>query len=504
MSDDGGVYYSGGASENVNEWGDNDDLQALMHAAADANARDNEEALLKEDDDNGEEDVVERPVSPVPEPTRQSVVPKRKLSTDDEVPKQSKVQNERKRVSGYYKSTDEQQSPTTTSARPSLKRKHNDTTHDEPSSTRLKTNDGQAYPRNEGHANVVAAHYNTLEDKGLDERLKSRIFYMRNFNNWIKSMLINEYLSKVKEGMRHNAPIRVMDMCCGKGGDLLKWRKGNISYLICTDIASVSLEQCESRYRDMLARSHRERNAGRVYRAEFISADCTKVRLREKYNDPSIKLELVSCQFAFHYSFESLPQAECMLRNAAECLQPDGYFIGTIPDARVIVARQRKANASSFGNDVYQISFQSDTAQPPPLFGTKYNFHLDGVVDCPEFLVYFPTFVKLAKKYGLELVNEERFEDFYARVKGDGCQLLQKMQCLETYPPHRGNPLVGTGSNDYKHAADYVNERQQDPEQKIGTLSQSEWEAASLYLTFAFRKGKTTWDANGKPQYEFR
>nr|CAD7413197.1 unnamed protein product [Timema poppensis] len=40
------------------------------------------------------------------------------------------------------------------------------------------------------HAAVVAEHYNTLQEKGLEERSKSRIFYLRNFNNWIKSMLI--------------------------------------------------------------------------------------------------------------------------------------------------------------------------------------------------------------------------------------------------------------------------------------------------------------------------
>ena len=62
-----------------------------------------------------------------------------------------------------------------------------------------------------------------------------------------------------------------------------------------------------------------------------------QVRLREKYRDPSLELDLVSCQFSFHYCFESLPSAECMLRNAAECLRPGGFFIGTIPDAYEIM-----------------------------------------------------------------------------------------------------------------------------------------------------------------------
>ena len=43
-----------------------------------------------------------------------------------------------------------------------------------------------------GHTNLVANHYNTLEEKGLSQRNESRIVYMRNFNNWVKSMLISK------------------------------------------------------------------------------------------------------------------------------------------------------------------------------------------------------------------------------------------------------------------------------------------------------------------------
>ena len=53
--------------------------------------------------------------------------------------------------------------------------------------------------------------------------------------------------------------------------------------------------------------------------------------------NPDVKLDLVSCQFAFHYSFESLPQAEQMLANVSSNLQPGGYFIGTTTDATDIM-----------------------------------------------------------------------------------------------------------------------------------------------------------------------
>lgn len=271
------------------------------------------------------------------------------------------------------------------------------------------------YPKIDNHTKVVATHYNKLEEKGLEERSKSRIFFMRNFNNWIKSALINEFLTKVKANLKLGDPLRVLDMCCGKGGDLLKWDKGAITHLICTDIAEVSIEQCEERYKTMLERSQRNK-FGKLFTAEFFACDSTLHRLREEYKDPSIELNLVSCQFAFHYCFESLKQAECMIRNAAECLRTGGYFIGTMPDANDIMKRQRQAESTSFGNDIYKILFLCDT-ETPPMFGAKYNFELDGVVNCPEFLVYFPLLVKLARKFGLQLVLKERFEDYFDRNK---------------------------------------------------------------------------------------
>lgn len=325
------------------------------------------------------------------------------------------------------------------------------------------------------NATVVASHYNKLEERGLYERSKSRIFYMRNFNNWIKSILINRYLDRIKDKAALGTPLRVMDMCCGKGGDLLKWIKGNITHLICTDIAEVSVEQCEARYNNI---NQKNDQGGKPFTAEFFAADATLQRLREKYRDPSIDLHLVSCQFAFHYCFESLKQAEFMLKNAAECLKEGGYFIGTIPDANEIMKRQRAAGGDSFGNDVYKISFLCDT-EKPPLFGAKYNFQLDGVVDCPEFLVHFPTLVKLALKFGLRLVEKKRFDEFYEESVSSGRGLLEKMQALETFPGFsRDDRERQQNREEYRHAQQYL-DRKDGRHTKVGTLSKSEWEASS-------------------------
>ena len=40
------------------------------------------------------------------------------------------------------------------------------------------------------------------------------------------------------------------------------------------------------------------------------------------------------------------------------------------------------------------MTFESKDKENLPLFGARYNFHLQGVVDCPEFLVFFPVLEK--------------------------------------------------------------------------------------------------------------
>lgn len=59
------------------------------------------------------------------------------------------------------------------------KRRHEDNEEDE-------TEDPSTSKTTTDNSTVVALHYNKLQEKGLAERFNSKIFYMRNFNNWIK------------------------------------------------------------------------------------------------------------------------------------------------------------------------------------------------------------------------------------------------------------------------------------------------------------------------------
>ena len=468
-----------------------------------------------------------------------------------------------------------------------------------------------------GLGETVAQHYNNLEEKGKEHRKESRIYYMRNFNNWTKSMLIQQYADKVKEsrpelqrsrgqfhghdrnhynqggnyghqshqrnydnrgghgyqrhhhGQGYGRPpgdynrredgdnreryddrnyqsrdreekesnvdnqFSVLDLACGKGGDMLKWSKAGVDHVTCVDIAETSVQQAKDRYNQM-----KQRNRGRIFKANFFAADCTKTRLLEKYQN-SPKFDIVSCQFAFHYSFETQSQAECMVRNAAECLKPGGYFIGTTPDANIIWQRLKSEHCNHFGNSVYSVEFDQNSPlvtaakhttnenetqgkitgkMPKDLqtFGVGYNFHLEGVVDCPEFLVNFDALCDIADRHGLVLAGKQGFENFFKEKRNtrEGANLLRRINALEPYPPNRGVELVGDGDDSYSAAKAYLEKLKTNNETEshskilpdkepifelenrpgrdfqIGTLSKEEWEAITFYCVFAFKKKK--------------
>ena len=81
---------------------------------------------------------------------------------------------------------------------------------------------------------------NKRRDVGVEERSVSPIIGLKNFNNWVKSVLITRYahpaLSKsnlVANAGRGKLQGKVLDMGCGKGGDLTKWSKARVKEVLC-------------------------------------------------------------------------------------------------------------------------------------------------------------------------------------------------------------------------------------------------------------------------------
>jgi mRNA (guanine-N7-)-methyltransferase len=204
---------------------------------------------------------------------------------------------------------------------------------------------------------MVAAHYNLVPERGREWRTTdSKIKGLRSLNNWIKSTLIQKF-------SRPEVPVadmKVIDLACGKGGDLGKWEKAPqvpVLYVGC-DIANVSIQQAQERYINP-RQNHRGRFPPRHrMQAEFYVHDTFKHSLidipvvRSIGFNPNVGpggviqggmatggFDVVSMMFALHYSFETEELARGMLRNVSGSLKKGGRFIGVMPNSDVISAR---------------------------------------------------------------------------------------------------------------------------------------------------------------------
>jgi ubiquinone/menaquinone biosynthesis C-methylase UbiE len=66
--------------------------------------------------------------------------------------------------------------------------------------------------------------------------------------------------------------MHVLDIACGKGGDLYKWKNNScLEHLVAVDISPGSIINYESRYADLKRRNKY------IFDAKFIVADCTRV-----------------------------------------------------------------------------------------------------------------------------------------------------------------------------------------------------------------------------------
>lgn len=294
---------------------------------------------------------------------------------------------------------------------------------------------------------LVTAHYNTRENENRESRKSSRIYQMRQFNNWLKDVLIR----------LHTRPgYSVLDLCCGKGGDLHKFISAKVASYAACDTADVSVKEAADRYNNTNKAS---------FKPLLLVGDCFQVRISE-FLPESLTFDVVSCQFAIHYAFENETRVRRLLQNVTDRLQPGGFFIGTTVDANVLLRKIRAIDGLEIGSEVYQVSFDKSFTNKKiekgvknHPYGVKYNFTLDNRVDdCPEFLVHFPTFAKLAEEYDLELQLLCNFHDFYSEFTKD------------EYPEYRDLFYRRNSGNEH------------------GRISADEWDAIYLYTAFAFKK----------------
>lgn len=240
------------------------------------------------------------------------------------------------------------------------------------------------------HGAAAADEFYSKLTRSLETRADSNLYHMRNYNGWVKATQISELDpftdygpsqngSKKRKRTRHS--LRVLDLACGKGGDIGKWVLHNrgISKYVGIDVARGSLmdaalrarkmkqlENCECIFicadlgSDVPGRPKFSIHKGRQEKMQKLLS--WSLKDDQRIGDPEFKLkkgggleidekfDVVSIQFAIHYMMSSLKRARRFFFTVSQLLEIGGNLICTTIDSRVVLEL---------------------------MMNTGYNFHLD-------------------------------------------------------------------------------------------------------------------------------
>lgn len=242
---------------------------------------------------------------------------------------------------------------------------------------------------------------------------------VNNFNNYVKSILINYGLSGWSKPS-------VLDLASGKMGDYFKYLESGAHTLIGIEINADNIHTrnrgAAIRLANMQRRSPNDRKL--ISRTLLIQGDMSKnisngdaaiddinryyldvLYDRAEPNSPKLKslrnvgidgFHLITCMYAIHYIFKNENTLRSFLGNVSENLRDNGYFIGTCLDGASIL--------QSIPNDENKISM-SATKNKITIFTIEKMDNIDysGEINTGQTInVFFETFAKITPEY---LVN---------------------------------------------------------------------------------------------------
>lgn len=218
-------------------------------------------------------------------------------------------------------------------------------------------------------------------------------FYnMRKFHNNIKKELITKYASNCN---------KLIDLGCGKGGDMHKWINSKVEYVIGYDINEDYLKEAQKRYENI----KKQKNI------------CTKITYKcidlskQIINLEDDKADIITCNFALHYFFENEKIFNVFKNSIINNLKENGYFLGTIFDGVSILNNINNSKNTDF-NQLFKIDKLNINNT---LFGNKIKVYLkDSIIDniSYEYLIFFGMFVSKMEEIGFILVDSKLFSEF--------------------------------------------------------------------------------------------
>jgi hypothetical protein len=200
---------------------------------------------------------------------------------------------------------------------------------------------------------------------------------MRQFHNWIKSNMIYIVCHPM---FQNNKQLTILDIACGRGGEIMKWFHAKASFVVGIDIDKEGLtsavDGCASRY----AQQRKRPNFPKMY---FIQADAGALlnledqsralsgmsndnkQLLDKFFSKDEKkrtmFDRITCFFAVHYMLKDETTWANLKQNINMYLRNGGFFMITTFDSK-------KIEELLGDNDRYKYEYTDDLGKKKTLF----------------------------------------------------------------------------------------------------------------------------------------
>lgn len=289
-----------------------------------------------------------------------------------------------------------------------------------------------SHPATRARGDHYSERADALGNRSREEREDTPSIRMCKHNNWIKSILLEAGALIFGEGATFNA----MDLACGRGGDLHKWRKvvqkfkQRIGVFYGIDNAPRALDHC---------RTVRAKQLPPSTQAHWLQEDLEQLDLFDRLASQGIlhpgSIHLASMQFALHYFFRSEAALSAIFRLLASAMAEGGIFVTTYTDGNAVVRMAREQrwkdaieaakrnggrpsyepSATRVTSDLFSIQVASDTLhaieESPDPFGHSFTFSLDNAVrHQKEFLVVDHVLDQVAQAFGFHPILDENFQ----------------------------------------------------------------------------------------------
>ena len=210
-------------------------------------------------------------------------------------------------------------------------------------------------------------------------------------NNVKKEILLLAYLKTKELGN-----VTLLDLCCGRGGDIFKWNSVGIKKVIAVDNHKESIKEAINRYKKV--------NKNFKTKISFFVKDVENLNFNQFYKNCLI----VSIQFALHY-FNNL---QSLISRISNILKPGGYFIGVCPDGDIIDSlldketKIKNVELNRKGPSSYSINLLESVSDNNK---TENYFKFKG--ESIEYIIRKEELKNIASNFGLELVKYSNLKD---------------------------------------------------------------------------------------------